>query len=189
MRKDVRSAALAKRRKVESGGAPPTGLPSQQEIEASIVALDGELESVLVAAATLRSLLSRSDVDADGHPVAAAVAATIVAMGGVPRLARALSAPNVALQLEASWCLTNIAADPVEQVARAVLEAAPQLIAFAGGGGGGIGGNQQLREQSAWCIGNLAADSEASRARCSRRVRSRRSRALWRAAPRRCATA
>ena len=150
VRKGLRNAAHAKRRKLEPNGATPSALPTIEAIQATVMALDGEPEAVIAAAGTLRALLSRGDVDEDGQPVAGAVAAAIVGAGGVPRLARVLAAPIEVLQLEASWCLTNIAADAVESVASAVLEAAPQMIAFAGGGGGGIGANAQLREQCTW---------------------------------------
>jgi importin subunit alpha-1 len=71
----------------------------------------------------------------------------------IPILLRFLTDANDANQLEATWCLTNIAAGPHEYT-RLVLSAAPHLISFL------FGQHLLLQEQSAWALGNLAADCE-----------------------------
>ncbi|KAJ4460731.1 putative importin subunit alpha-2 [Paratrimastix pyriformis] len=74
-------------------------------------------------------------------------------MGGlVPCLQRILAEPNAENQLEATWCLTNIAGGDYEY-ARTVLPLTPYLVQFVSGT------NQLLQEQATWCLANLAAES------------------------------
>jgi len=62
-----------------------------------------------------------------------------------------LNSGNEVQQLDAAWCLTNIATGTHEQTA-AVLPAAPYLIQHLSGS------NQILVEQCAWALGNISAD-------------------------------
>ena len=69
-----------------------------------------------------------------------------------------LTGKNSALQLEASWCITNLSAnydnDNIMQVVKAT---APYLIAYL------QSGSELIQDQSALALGNMAADSDEVR--------------------------
>ncbi|CAG8444629.1 3588_t:CDS:10 [Cetraspora pellucida] len=71
-------------------------------------------------------------------------------------LIKFLSGTDPDEQLQATWCITNIAAGPKEFCQKA-FTAIPHLIAFL------HGENISLQDQAAWAIGNLAAEAPECR--------------------------
>ena len=64
-----------------------------------------------------------------------------------------------AVQLEAAWCVTNIASSGLEEAeAQLVLAAAPLLILHLHNAA-----DMEIQALSAWALGNLAADSDHCR--------------------------
>ncbi|KAL6073182.1 Importin subunit alpha [Balamuthia mandrillaris] len=70
----------------------------------------------------------------------------------LPSIVHFLQEPNEEDQLNAAWCLTNLASGSHEQTLQ-TLSAAPYLIAFLSGS------NVALQEQAAWALANMAGDS------------------------------
>lgn len=102
----------------------------------------------LVAVRALRQLLS----DYEEPPYR-----EVLSAGAVPALIAALQPPRAdatALEavFEAAWALANLAAGEHEAV-RAVVPAAPVLVALLGGGSG-----PAVAEQAAWAVGNIAGE-------------------------------
>lgn len=102
-----------------------------------------------------QTMIKISLVSADDEPPYRA----IVEAGAVPVLISTLQPPKLhptALEsvFEAAWALTNLAVGDSE-VVRAVVPAAPILIAYTEGGNG-----LALAEQCAWALGNMAEDAE-----------------------------
>lgn len=60
-------------------------------------------------------------------------------------------------QLEAAWCLTNLAAGTDDHTNAVIKCAAPYLITYLSSG------NSSLQDQCAWAIGNLAGGSDSCR--------------------------
>ncbi|CAM9506933.1 unnamed protein product, partial [Choristocarpus tenellus] len=80
-----------------------------------------------------------------------------VVEGGIgDNLIALLSASNDEIQIEATWCLTNIASGHTRHT-ESILGAAPQLINFLSAP------NPRLQEQALWTLGNIAGDSVSSR--------------------------
>ncbi|PSC72043.1 importin subunit alpha-2 [Micractinium conductrix] len=140
-----------------SEGVPPgaEAIPPEDvaaEVAAAVEAVKGAKpvgsDICLDAVRRLRQLLSNYDEP----PFKEAVQA-----GAVPVLVAALQPPRIdgtALEtiFEAAWALTNLAVGEFETV-KAVLSAAPILIAYLGGGSG-----LPVAEQCAWALGNIAAE-------------------------------
>ncbi|XP_050411215.1 uncharacterized protein LOC126825590 [Patella vulgata] len=68
-----------------------------------------------------------------------------------------LTGNDTDLQLEAAWCVTNIAAGTDDQALAVVKAAAPYLITYLSSS------SPDLKDQCAWAIGNLAGDSAECR--------------------------
>ncbi|XP_013406767.1 importin subunit alpha-8-like isoform X1 [Lingula anatina] len=68
-----------------------------------------------------------------------------------------LSGHDSDLQMEAAWCVTNIAAGTHEQALQATKAAAPYLITYLSGS------NPHLQDQCAWAVGNMAGDGPECR--------------------------
>ncbi|KAK7393572.1 hypothetical protein VNO78_22130 [Psophocarpus tetragonolobus] len=109
----------------------------------------GAVKKRVGALQELRRLLSRSEFP----PVESAINA-----GAVSMLVQCLSfgSPDEQL-LEASWCLTNIAAGNPEET-KALLPALPLLIAHLG-----EKSYPPVAEQCAWALGNVAGEGEELR--------------------------
>ncbi|XP_057983774.1 importin subunit alpha-9 [Malania oleifera] len=123
---------------------------SVEELKSAVAYLGkGAMQKRVTALRELRRLLSRSEFP----PVEAAVKA-----GVVPILVQCLSfgSPDEQL-LEASWCLTNIAAGKPEET-KALLPALPLLIAHLG-----EKSSLPVAEQCAWALGNVAGEGEELR--------------------------
>ena len=78
--------------------------------------------------------------------------------GAIPSLIKCLADGNDEQQLEAAWCLTNVAGGEHED-ALMVIGAAPYFIAHL------AGNNKPMQEQALWAIGNLAGDCQEFRER------------------------
>ncbi|KAI7843347.1 hypothetical protein COHA_003044 [Chlorella ohadii] len=139
----------------ESEGDAAAAIPPedvQAEVQAAVdavkLAKPVGSDICLDAVRRLRQLLSNYDEP----PFKEAVAA-----GAVPVLVAALqpqhmSATALETIFEAAWAITNLAVGEFETV-KAVLAAAPILIAYLGGGSG-----LPVAEQCAWALGNIAAE-------------------------------
>ena len=77
--------------------------------------------------------------------------------GCVQALINLMRVPNVPVQSDAIWCLTNIASGTHDQTG-CVLEAVPELLTIIGGD------EPSLGEQACWTLGNIAGDSDDFRA-------------------------
>ncbi|KAJ1911351.1 hypothetical protein IWQ60_010179 [Tieghemiomyces parasiticus] len=86
----------------------------------------------------------------------AALEKFILAGECVPHLMRLIHSPNPEIQLQATWCLTNIAAGS-EALCHKVLDAVPYLIQSLNPL------NPDLADQAGWCLGNIAAEGPAFR--------------------------
>lgn len=84
--------------------------------------------------------------------------AEIVELGVVPTLVQFLYHDNSALQLEAAWCLTNVASGTSEQT-MAVVNAGgiPAFVHIL------KSPDEEVREQAVWAMGNISGDSAANR--------------------------
>ncbi|RKP38009.1 armadillo-type protein [Dimargaris cristalligena] len=69
----------------------------------------------------------------------------------VPQLMRLIHSPNSEIQLQATWCITNIAAGSAELCTK-IMGAVPFLIQSL------KANNCDLADQAAWAIGNIAAE-------------------------------
>ena len=76
--------------------------------------------------------------------------------GGTDILMKYLQQGNDEQQLEAAWCLTNLAGGD-HAIAETVMPAVPYFIAFLSGS------SKPLQEQALWALGNIAGDSQAFR--------------------------
>ncbi|GAA0147654.1 transporter [Lithospermum erythrorhizon] len=109
----------------------------------------GVMQKRISALRELRRLLSKSEYP----PVEAALNA-----GAMPLLVQCLSFGSADEQLlEASWCLTNIAAGQPEET-KALLPALPLLVAHLG-----EKSSSPVAEQCAWALGNVAGEGEELR--------------------------
>lgn len=117
---------------------------SESEVKAVLLVLGAHAGAAERASALqkLRRILSTIDPPLD----------LIVQHGVVPLLVHFLTDASAPNQLEAAWCITNIAAGTHEQTLE-TLHAAPFLISFL------ESGDVALQEQAAWAIANMAGDS------------------------------
>ena len=151
IRKEKRSMAFKRRRVTGSDG---NGVASNHQVpwnEAMIIEAVDSLrevgsENCAKGLWTLRSALCATD-----PPIQ-----VVVDRGCVPSLIQLLRLPNLALQSDAVWCLTNIASGTHEQTGH-VLEAVPDLLMLIGGD------DKSLGEQACWAVGNIAGDSDDCR--------------------------
>ncbi|KAH7624774.1 hypothetical protein Ndes2526B_g00143 [Nannochloris sp. 'desiccata'] len=130
----------------------PNPLDIDQQVQTAIQAMQNASpiggQAHLQAIKTLRQYLSNYE-----NPPTLAV----LSSGGIPALISALQPPqsnetSVETIFEAAWALTNLAVgEPA--VVKAVVPAAPILIAHLGGGSG-----LAVAEQCAWALGNIAGD-------------------------------
>ncbi|XP_033118901.1 importin subunit alpha-4-like isoform X1 [Anneissia japonica] len=72
--------------------------------------------------------------------------------GALHSLIGLLTGDDPGLQLEASWCITNLAAGNQHHSSLALKHAAPYLITFL------QGHNAPLQDQCCWALGNIAGD-------------------------------
>ncbi|XP_038059613.1 importin subunit alpha-3-like [Patiria miniata] len=70
-----------------------------------------------------------------------------------------LSGRDPTLQLEASWCITNLSASVHEHCMVVLQSAAPYLVTYLSGQ------NAALQDQCCWALGNLAGDGPECRDR------------------------
>ncbi|CAM9559994.1 unnamed protein product [Ectocarpus sp. 6 AP-2014] len=169
LRSARRQGVLAKRRKFDSstaaaaaaahqsttaatgvaGGASAQGQQeepwSRERLESAIRGVrERPVSQVLPFLVELRKLLSLEDPPVE----------EVVERGGLaPRLIELLSTPHDEVQLETTWCLTNIASS-YSRHTRTIVGAAPQLISFLSAP------NPALQEQALWALGNIAGDSD-----------------------------
>ena len=68
-----------------------------------------------------------------------------------------LSCSDTELQLEAAWCITNLATGMHEDTMKVLKASSSYLITYLSGQ------NVQLQDQCAWALGNLAGDSQECR--------------------------
>lgn len=106
----------------------------------------------VVSLRALSGLLSQVGSDPDD------LIDAMIKAGVVKELVASLRSSACDEQLQAAWCLTNIASGSHEQT-RAVLPAAPVLAQLLSGT------NKPLIERAAWALGNVAGDCEAFRDR------------------------
>ena len=64
-----------------------------------------------------------------------------------------LTGNNPDLQLEAAWCVTNLASGTHEDTLKVLKASAPYLITYLSGH------NIELQDQCAWALGNMSGDS------------------------------
>ena len=76
--------------------------------------------------------------------------------GGTDILMKYLQQGNDEQQLEAAWCLTNLAGGD-HAIAETVIPAVPYFITFLSGS------SKPLQEQALWALGNIAGDGQAFR--------------------------
>lgn len=68
-----------------------------------------------------------------------------------------LTGKNAQIQLEASWCITNLSAGTHEDTLKVLKASAPYLITYLSGQ------NIALQDQCAWALGNMSGDSQECR--------------------------
>ena len=83
----------------------------------------------------------------------------VVYAGLVPILSNFLIAPSQEMQIEAAWCLTNIASGDTSQTST-VLNAVPSLVQLLSSD---PVQNRELHNQVVWCLGNMAGDTDTTR--------------------------
>ncbi|CAM9535486.1 unnamed protein product [Ascophyllum nodosum] len=151
LRSARRQGVLAKRRKLDehprAGGDRLPESWSEEELSSAIQAVrDSCTSQILPHLVRLRKLLSL-----EYPPVE-----EVVDRGLAPRLIQLLGTQNDEIQIEVTWCITNIASS-WSRHAQSILGATPQLISFLSAP------NPALQEQSLWALGNIAGDSCDSR--------------------------
>ncbi|CAM9844268.1 unnamed protein product, partial [Discosporangium mesarthrocarpum] len=141
-----REGVLAKRRKASDDGSE--GQPwSNEELQAAVNGVkQSPPTTVLPYLVSLRKLLSLDDPPLQD----------VVEAGVGNKLISLLSVPNDELQIEATWCLTNIASGHT-RFTESILGAAPQLINFLSAP------NPELQEHALWTLGNIAGDGASFR--------------------------
>ncbi len=146
VRKEKRNMTLKRRRTVVT---TETAAPnhSNETVSEAITKLKMlGTESCLEGLRILRNVLCHEDA-----PIQVAING-----GCVPSLINLMRVPNIPVQADAVWCLTNIASGSHDQT-KSVLEAVPELLSFIGGE------EASLSEQACWTLGNIAGDSDELR--------------------------
>ena len=167
LRKQARSEHVGKRRKGLSTSASSDSISSQHSDDsspsASFPASEAELTALLAnlraaqsspAAARTSTLAQLKQLLA--HPDAPI--SWLVERGLIELLLQEVhnsAASTVANEVEAVWCLVNIAADSYDNAVR-VLPATAALVAM-------LSPSSPVQELAAWTLGNLAADDQATR--------------------------
>lgn len=146
VRKEKRNMTLKRRRTVDSldSAAPRHSHAAVVEAITKLKMLG--TASCLEGLGVLRDVLCDEDA-----PIQVAIDG-----GCVSSLINLMRDPNIPVQADAVWCLTNIASGSHEQT-KCVLEAVPELLSFIGGD------DASLREQACWTLGNIAGDSDELR--------------------------
>ncbi|CAM9401466.1 unnamed protein product [Scytosiphon promiscuus] len=158
LRSARRQGVLAKRRKFDSAAATTAAAGaagaaahqqhqepwSREQLAAAIQGVrECPVPQIVPYLVQLRKVLSLEDPPVE----------EVVGSGGLAsRLIELLSVPNDQIQLETTWCLTNIASS-YSRHTQTILGAAPQLISFLSTP------NPALQEQALWALGNIAGDS------------------------------
>eukprot|EP00727_Mastigamoeba_balamuthi_P013369 m51a1_g8655 putative importin subunit alpha-2-like (1742) ;mRNA; r:44229-60225 len=142
----------------EEFGATPTPRTAA-DLRAAVAACGGAQGQGQGAAGRIEALrglrrMLASEAGDDGACTAAVQ--TAIDAGAVQVLAGFLATSNDAMQLEAAWCITNLAAGTVDQ-AKALLETTPHLVLLLGGT------STALQEQAAWALANMSSDSSEMR--------------------------
>ncbi len=150
LRKNRRNDAVAKRRNIVTVSADAVEEPVDPALLPQLVQLlyeTNDVQSLFEATSSIRKMLS---VPKD-PPIAEVVAANVL-----PRFTEILKDDaNPALQLEAAWALTNVAAGTSDQ-SRAVVEsgAVPEFVRLLS-----TSESAEVCEQAMWALGNAAGDS------------------------------
>ena len=107
---------------------------------------------------TLRRKLSTNalNTSSDENYLSPILLEFVTINGSVDILLKYLKEGNDEQQLEATWCLTNLAGG-THDMARLVIPAVPYFIAFVSGT------SKPLQEQALWALGNIAGDSQEFR--------------------------
>ncbi len=80
----------------------------------------------------------------------------VVSAGVVPIICNFLLVPSQDIQIEAAWCLTNIASGNTQQT-NSILNAVPCLVQLLSSD---PIQNRNLHNQVIWCLGNMAGDTD-----------------------------
>ena len=134
-------------KEMDNAMAAPMVSPDIQQklldLEENVAKIHGPDEELLPCVTWFRKLLSIKR----SPPID-----EVIQSGVVPRLVELLSVPD--LQLEAAWCLTNIASGTAEHTA-VVIEtgAVPTFVKLL------QSPSEDVREQAVWALGNIAGDS------------------------------
>jgi hypothetical protein len=133
------------------GLAHETGPKVQKQITMQLQDMCSPEQPVILKAITaMRRILSQSDDNMIQY-----IIDIIIHLGGVAKLVELLEFPgNPVIQMEAAWCLTNIASGESYQtnvvVASGALPIFVKLLASQ---------SAELRDQCMWALGNIAGDS------------------------------
>ncbi|KHN73995.1 Importin subunit alpha-3 [Toxocara canis] len=164
IRKDKREETLSKRRNIPaeslesddastSAGGAVVNLVDRHSLEDIVKKASSEDPDVQMAAVQqARKLLS-----SDRNPPID----DLIASGILPILVHCLRSPNVNLQFEAAWALTNIASGTSQQT-QAVVQAGavPLFLELLSSG------NMNVCEQAVWALGNIIGDGPHFRDYC-----------------------
>ncbi|MFH4980660.1 hypothetical protein AB6A40_007369 [Gnathostoma spinigerum] len=166
IRKDKRDETLSKRRNIPSdlksldsddastsvGNTVPVGFNHQSLEDIVKKAGSNDPDVQMAAVQQARKLLS-----SDRNPPID----ELIASGILPILVMCLKSPNVTLQFEAAWALTNIASGTSQQT-QAVVEAGavPLFLDLLSSG------NMNVCEQAVWALGNIIGDGPHFRDYC-----------------------
>lgn len=153
LRSARRQGVLAKRRKLDVAQTPGEAEQpeswSREQLASTIQGVRvSPMPQILPFLVDLRKMLSLEDPP---------VEEVVEGEGLAPRLVELLRTPNDEIQIEAAWCLTNIASSWSRHTEK-ILGATPQLITFLSAP------NPALQEQALWALGNIAGDSSDFRA-------------------------
>ena len=116
-------------------------------------------DTVAKATSALKALRKKLSTKSTGNPGTNALSPILSdfskTQGGTDILMKYLQQGNDEQQLEAAWCLTNLAGR--SRNCRDRHPAVPYFIAFLSGS------SKPLQEQALWALGNIAGDSQAFR--------------------------
>ena len=165
IRKERRDALLASKRHCRSSG---NELPSSdddgvyhydlaaaqrhnlEQLQQAVAILQQTSQPLDVRRAALESV--RQCLCSDEPPVEAAIE-----LGVVPFVIEFLQRPDHQAQVDAAWCITNLAATDAPHLTQAVVPSLPILVSLLSSS------LPELQEQCAWALGNIAGDNAALR--------------------------